>query len=254
MAKGIIAIGGIAKGVVAIGGLAIGGLAFGGGAIGGIAYGGGALGLLACGGGALALVAALGGGVIAPIALGGGFIGYFGYGGFGIGVHVLDGTTKDPAAQRFFLPWAETLMEHFQWTNLIVLLLMIGAGTGLPLWLERRLARTTAYAEHARSPGRAWKLSAAVILAVVVLNCVIAVIALRPLRSRPQPLAPQAASTPVRVVAVHAYKGDLGIHLSAIGTVESSNTVLFAIPSTYVQTVVKKFDAGGVIANRGIRP
>jgi hypothetical protein len=99
-------------------------------------------------------------------------------------------------------------------------------------------------AEPPRSGSRAWKITALAILALVVLNCIIAVIALRPTASGPRPPRPQAASTPVQVVAVHAYKGDLGIHLSAIGTVESSNTVLFAIPSTYVQTVVKKFDAG----------
>lgn len=139
VAKGIIAIGGIAKGVVAIGGTAIGWLAFGGVAVGAFAYGGLALGLLAMGGGAAALVAALGGGAIAPIALGGGAIGYFAHGGSGIGVHVLDSMTKDPAAERFFLPWTKALFEHFQLINAILLVSVLGIGIGVPLWLQRRV-------------------------------------------------------------------------------------------------------------------
>ena len=141
VAKGIIAIGGIAKGVVAIGGVAMGGLAFGGLAVGVFAYGGLALGLLALGGGAVALVAALGGGAIAPIALGGGAMGYFAYGGGALGVHVLDAMTKDPAAQRFFLPWAKTLLAHFQLINAILFVPMLAIGIGVPLWLQRRMAR-----------------------------------------------------------------------------------------------------------------
>ena len=168
VAKGLIAIGGIAKGVVAIGGVAMGGFAFGGLAVGVFAYGGLALGLLAFGGGALALIAAFGGGVIAPIALGGGAIGYFAHGGVGIGVHVLDSLRRDPAAERFFLPWAQALFHHFQLINGITVVTIIGIGIGVPRWLEWRQARANADAEHDRSPGRAWKIAAAVIFAVVV--------------------------------------------------------------------------------------
>jgi MFS family permease len=138
VAKGIIAIGGLAKGVVAIGGVAIGGFAFGGLAIGGFAFGGCALGLLVFGGLAIAALGAIGGGAIAPIAIGGGALGYLTYGGGTIGVHALDALTKDPVAERFFLPWAKWLIANIQWINAIGVVAIVGVGVGLPLWLQSR--------------------------------------------------------------------------------------------------------------------
>jgi len=139
VARGIIGIGGIAKGVVAIGGMATGCFAFGGFAIGVMAFGGCAVGLLSFGGLALALIAALGGGAIGAIALGGGAVGYFAFGGGAFGVHVLDAMTKDPMAQQFFLPWANTLFRNLQWINAIVIVIGLGIGVGLPLWLQRNM-------------------------------------------------------------------------------------------------------------------
>jgi hypothetical protein len=138
VAKGIIAIGGMAKGVVAFGGMAMGGLTFGGLSLGVISFGGCSLGLVAFGGLAVALLVALGGGAIAPIAMGGGAIGYLAYGGGAIGAHVLDAATKDPLAERFFLPWAKVLFEHSQMINAVLVLTIIGIGVGVPLWLQRR--------------------------------------------------------------------------------------------------------------------
>jgi hypothetical protein len=139
VAKGIIAIGDRAQGVVAFGGVAMGGFAFGGLAMGVFAFGGCALGLIAFGGLAIALFAALGGGAIAPIAIGGGAVGFLAFGGGAIGAHVLDAATKDPAAERFFLPWAKVLMANTQWFTAIFITLVIGIGVGVPLWLRRRM-------------------------------------------------------------------------------------------------------------------
>jgi serine/threonine protein kinase len=144
VAKGIIAIGGVAQGVVAFGGVAMGGFAFGGLAIGVFAFGGCALGLAAFGGGAMALIAAVGGGTVAPIAIGGGAIGYLAFGGGAIGVHVLDAVTRDPVAEQFFLPWAKVLMDNFQWLNAALIVLAVGIGLGVPLWILNRVGRQTA--------------------------------------------------------------------------------------------------------------
>ena len=143
VAKGIIAIGGVAQGVIAFGGVAMGGFAFGGLAIGVFAFGGCALGLVSFGGLALALIAALGGGAMAPIALGGGAIGYFAFGGGCLGVHVLDSTTRDPVAQQFFLQWAKKLMANIQWLNAVLIVLVVGIGVGVPLWIKRRTDGST---------------------------------------------------------------------------------------------------------------
>ena len=177
VAKGIIAIGGIAKGVVAFGGVAMGGLTFGGLSLGVFAYGGLALGL---------------------VALGGGAIGYLAHGGGAIGAHVLDAMTKDPVAERFFLPWAPALFAHFQLINAIMLGIALAIGVGLPLWLQRRMAMypRTAVSEPLRSGSRGWKIAAAVIVAVIALNCVIAILALRPGSSSKSPPASGATMTP----------------------------------------------------------
>jgi predicted Ser/Thr protein kinase len=148
VAKGIIAVGGLAKGVVAFGGVAMGGFAFGGLACGVVAFGGAALGLVSFGGLAIALIAALGGGAIAPVAIGGGAVGYWAFGGGAMGVHVFDAMTKDPVAGRFFLPWAQVLIENAPWLNVVILTFVLGVGVGVPLWLQRRFVYSTAWAKE----------------------------------------------------------------------------------------------------------
>ncbi len=138
VAKGIIAIGGMAKGVIAFGGMAIGGIAFGGGAVGVIAIGGGAVGLISFGGLAIGLLAAMGGGAIGFIAAGGGALGYLTFGGGTLGVHAYDAITRDPMAERFFLPWAKTLFANIHWLNLAFLIPLLLIGVGVPLWLQQR--------------------------------------------------------------------------------------------------------------------
>jgi serine/threonine protein kinase len=46
------------------------------------------------------------------------------------------------------------------------------------------------------------------------------------------------------VIATPAQKGDIGIYVTSLGTVESSNSVVFQIAEDYVQQVAKAFDAG----------
>ncbi len=105
----------IARGIVAIGNVAIGGLALGGISVGLVSLGGlgagllvgiGGLGMggLALGGVAIGLVA-LGGGAAGLVAVGGGAAGYYASGGSAWGAHVLDATTRDPEAVRFFEQW-----------------------------------------------------------------------------------------------------------------------------------------------------
>ncbi len=80
VARGILAIGGLAHGWVAFGGLATGGLAIGGCAFGGVAVGGCAVGVMALGGCAISLV----------LALGGFAVGYLALGGTAFGIHTAD--------------------------------------------------------------------------------------------------------------------------------------------------------------------
>ena len=47
----------------------------------------------------------------------------------------------------------------------------------------------------------------------------------------------------IQVSATMAHKGDIGVWLTELGTVESSNSVMFQIPEDYCQEVVRKFDA-----------
>jgi len=138
VAKGIIAIGGIAQGVVAVGGTALGGITMGGVSCGVLSYGGLSAGLLAFGGAALGLASGLGGMSVAPIAMGGVAVGIYAYGGQGVGRHVLDSATHDPAAAHFFLPWADRLLNSMLWGNLGCLLLMMGVIILVPWWLIRR--------------------------------------------------------------------------------------------------------------------
>ncbi len=87
VAKGIIAIGGIAIGIFAIGGFAIGAICFGGFAIGLIVFGGIAGGVFACGGIAVAIYFAVGG-----IA----FSGTYAIGGLAIAPHTINSVHTDP--------------------------------------------------------------------------------------------------------------------------------------------------------------
>ncbi|HXS67260.1 MAG TPA: protein kinase [Candidatus Polarisedimenticolia bacterium] len=139
VAKGIIAIGGQARGVIAIGGLAMGVVSIGGAAVGAVALGGATLGILSVGGLAIALLLAFGGGALAPIAVGGGVIGYMAFGGGGLGAHVFAGNMQDPIAQHFFGHWAHALVNHMQLINAIIVIVAIGFGVGLPLWIRKRI-------------------------------------------------------------------------------------------------------------------
>jgi hypothetical protein len=46
-----------------------------------------------------------------------------------------------------------------------------------------------------------------------------------------------------QVSATTARQGDIGVRLNTLGTVESSNSVMFAIDQRYCQTVIRRFDA-----------
>ncbi len=92
----------IAKGFIAIGGIAMGVFAFGGLAIGVVSMGGLAVGLAACGGAALGLLLAVGGLAVGTIAIGGCAVGYWAIGGGAFGVHVLSGNRQDPEILGFF--------------------------------------------------------------------------------------------------------------------------------------------------------
>ncbi|UCG59668.1 MAG: zinc ribbon domain-containing protein [Phycisphaerales bacterium] len=92
VAKGIIAIGGIAVGVVAVGGVSLGAIA-----MGGLTAG------LACFGGlALGVILAVGGLAVGFVALGGAAIGYYAIGGGAWGVHALGENARDPQLLEFF--------------------------------------------------------------------------------------------------------------------------------------------------------
>ena len=98
----------IAKGIIAIGGIAYGVLAMGGIAFGVISLGGLAIGLAALGGCALGVILALGGLAVGFIALGGMAIGYYAIGGGAWGVHALGGNARDQQLLEFF-------KTHFNW-------------------------------------------------------------------------------------------------------------------------------------------
>ncbi len=142
-AKGVIAIGGKARGIFAFGGVAMGVFAFGGASLGVIAFGGVAIGLVSMGGLAIALLFALGGGAVGTVAMGGGAVGYLVYAGGGLGVHVYDAMSRDPMAQRFFLPWAKTLMANIQLINIAFLAILLSIGCGVPFLLQRRTKKNS---------------------------------------------------------------------------------------------------------------
>lgn len=85
----------IAKGVVAVGGIAYGGLAIGGAAFGLISFGGFSAGLLAAlGGAALSVGFAAGGLAVGMVAVGGFAVGYYALGGGAFGIHALGGNVR----------------------------------------------------------------------------------------------------------------------------------------------------------------
>jgi len=92
----------IAKGIIAIGGIAVGVLAMGGLAIGVIALGGVAVGLAVLGGAALGIMLAVGGLAVGFVALGGAAIGYYAAGGVAWGIHTLSGNVGDTLVLGFF--------------------------------------------------------------------------------------------------------------------------------------------------------
>ncbi len=92
----------IAKGIIAIGGIAVGVLAMGGLAFGVIALGGAAVGLAALGGAALGIILAIGGFAVGFVALGGAAIGYYAVGGGAWGIHTLSGNAGDTRVLEFF--------------------------------------------------------------------------------------------------------------------------------------------------------
>ena len=96
----------VAKGIIAIGGIAIGGLAMGGFSFGLIAFGGVAIGLAASGGVALGLLLAMGGLAVGFFAVGGCAIGYYAIGGAAFGAHAIGGNAQDPM-----------LLEWFEWVK-----------------------------------------------------------------------------------------------------------------------------------------
>ncbi len=95
VAKGIIAIGGIAIGIFAVGGLALGV----------ITLGGVALGLAVVGGVAIGLLFAAGGLAVGFIALGGCAIGYYTIGGGAFGVHALGGNAHGEHLANLLKSW-----------------------------------------------------------------------------------------------------------------------------------------------------
>ena len=96
----------IAKGIVAIGGIAVGWLALGGVALGLVAFGGVGLGLLAAFGGVgISFGLAAGGLAIGTIAVGGCAVGYYAIGGGAFGVHAVGGNANDPALMELLQKW-----------------------------------------------------------------------------------------------------------------------------------------------------
>jgi parallel beta-helix repeat protein len=134
VAKGWLAVGDVAHGFLAFGGMATGVFAFGGIAIGLLGYGGLALGLVAFGGLAAGLLLAIGGLAVGGIAVGGMAIGYFAHGGGAIGPHCYSPMAHDPAAVKFFQPWAKGLLANMGIWNTLVLALGFGINFGAVGW------------------------------------------------------------------------------------------------------------------------
>jgi hypothetical protein len=93
----------VAKGIIAIGGIAIGVLAIGGAAIGVFALGGLALGLLAAMGGvAIGAGISIGGFAVGFVGIGGLAVGFYALGGGAFGVHAFGGNTPVDQLPEWF--------------------------------------------------------------------------------------------------------------------------------------------------------
>lgn len=102
----------VAKGIVAIGGIAVGVLSLGGLSLGLISLGGVAIGLAALGGCAFGLLLAIGGLAVGLVAIGGGTVGYYALGGGAWGNHALGGNQQDPEAIEFFKRYLGSWVEQ----------------------------------------------------------------------------------------------------------------------------------------------
>jgi tRNA A-37 threonylcarbamoyl transferase component Bud32 len=155
VAKGWLAVGDVAHGFLAFGGLATGVFAFGGLAIGLVGYGGLAFGLVAFGGLALGLLLAIGGLAVGGIAVGGMAIGYLAHGGAAIGPHCYSPRAHDPAAVKFFQPWAKGLLANLGIWNTLVLILGFGINFGAVGWaLSKSRKNSGSTSPPPASPGK----------------------------------------------------------------------------------------------------
>ncbi len=67
------------------------------------------------------------------------------------------------------------------------------------------------------------------------------------LRSHRPQEAVQNPDAETQVLATAAYNGDFAVRLACLGSVDSSNSVVFSIPDHAVQEVVKRFEAGQLL-------
>jgi hypothetical protein len=152
-----------------------------------------------------------------------------------------------------------TLIRSFPSPGNWVVASIWGILFGVSIPMIHRMARhflcSTAWAkEHGFTPemlrlfslrrGNIWKL-AAVLAGGLALALVQdkAITSYLGLEGRPQPNKAQTPGAVVTIRASAAHKGDFGVYLGYLGTVESSNSVTFQISEDYVQEVMKKFDA-----------
>jgi predicted Ser/Thr protein kinase len=127
-AKGIIAVGCNPRGVIAFGDEAVGVIACGIFGFGLVSFSVVGVGVFACGSVAVALVFAMGGMAIAPVAMGGLAFGWFTNGALAFGKHALSPTVYDPAAAKFFNPYALRLTNWVFRSLLIVVPLFLALG------------------------------------------------------------------------------------------------------------------------------
>jgi HEAT repeat protein len=110
-------------------------------------------------------------------------------------------------------------------------------------------ARATPTASHqatpAKSLGGGWKKVAGVLAAVMLVFGL--GWAYRASRARRAELEAIKNRQFQRIDATTARKGDIGRRVAAVGTVESSNSVVFAIDERYCQEVIRKFDARQIL-------
>jgi serine/threonine protein kinase len=146
----------------------------------------------------------------------------------------------------------------YELTGLSRLAAMIVACTLISIllgWMSWVLTRSDVKALFQRTgPDRAW-IEWAVLPMAILTGFVLSSLA-GPTDSaqsrRADPLAAvsdRAGFGPVKQVsATTARNGDIGVRLNAIGTVESSNSVMFVVPENYCQEVIHKFDSHQALA------